>query len=660
MPERAKRDNNQLIAAALTFVIVASIATPLILGRPLLFDSDGYYHTAVARLYAEEGVDANLGLRASTLGESLGDKELLFHLAMVPAIWLGMDSLQAGKAVLVVVLALDAAILAWLAFPVIGRWAIVLPIWLPFAATHSALRLVRVRPETLALGLFLLAIWAIGRSRFRWLALIAFTFTLSYTAFHALLGLCGLVFLQRGVVRHRWQPAMVVYPTLGASLAHLIHPHSPHNLVVWVQQTFEYFRLKTALDIGTEILPLTTDVLLRANVVLALSLVVLWLARATPPDRVEEDATPDLEEPTDRDLVDALAVGAIVFGLLFLLMARFSIYFVPFLVLWFLWWLESRGERPGKTTRIGRLRVPTAIALVVVAVVGARDASVQLRNYLARTQAGPNDVVMAGRVALGASIPSGARVAATWQDTPVYLQWAPQGRYLNVLDPVFQAIPHPQIHVTQARLFAGQAADPVVDSVFGLDSQFIAHSTGPTTNSLAAQLEADPRVQPLHRQFHVLWHLQPDRNRDFVLDWRVVAAHDSSGRPSAVDGGRMVAPSQEHRPWATYVDLLGDLTGAGVTDRSRPGCITVRHRNADSFQGVLSLAPWGPTRLTLDGQLLLSVDASLGARLDRALSSGVELEPDQELEVLTCSSTHPESGAPGRGFSLRKIEISGS
>ena len=645
-PAQPKAKSQRALAALLATVLVALVVSVLVLPRPLLYDSDGYYHTAVAQQYAQGGVRSALGLRASELGESLGDKEFLFHVAMVPAVLAGIDSLTAGKLLLVTLLALDAFVVAWLVYPVIGRLAILLPLWLPFAATQAALRTVRLRPETLALALFLLALWALGRSRFRWLAVIAFVFTLTYTAFHALLGLCGLVFLQRGLVRGRWQPALVLYPSLGALLALVVHPQSPHHLVVWVRQTFDYFRMKSALDIGPEILPLTTDIVLRANIVLFLTLAVLWLARTQKPQDGGE------EQAGARDIADAFGVGALVFGALFLLMARFSIYFVPVLVVWFLWMLESRGERLGRTLAIGRLELPLAAALVGVALLGVFDAHTQLRNYLRRTDAGPQQVVVQDHVDLSKALPEGAHVAANWMDTPVYLHWAAQGRYLNVLDPVFQAVPYPSIYRIQKDLFDGYLPDPVLATVRDLDSQFIAHSLGSNRASLVAQLEADPRVSVAHRQFHVLWRLEPQRNRDFILDWSIESSEAPSAplAPGAVPAPtRLEIPAQE-RPWAAYVDLW--------QGREAPGCLVAEHRFDKPFKGSLSLAAWGPTRLSHNSRALLTVESSPGARIDQSLVVGVEIAVSDTIEVLTCAAQHRTSGAPGRGFYLRLLESS--
>jgi hypothetical protein len=60
---------------------------------------------------------------------------------------------------------------------------------------------------------------------------------------------------------------------------------------------------------------------------------------------------------------------------------------------------------------------------------------------------------------LGKRIPNGAKVAAHWGPTEFYTFFAPQGRYLNVLDPIFMAVPHPKLYEAQRHLFEGRDVD---------------------------------------------------------------------------------------------------------------------------------------------------------------------------------------------------------
>jgi hypothetical protein len=154
---------------------------------PLLYDTDAFYHLAIARAMAEHGFLHDLPwLRISALGPGFGDKELLFHVLLVPfAGWL--EPLAAGHVALALFDAAVLATVAWIACRAVGLWGLLAPAWLAFGSLETSWRLVRLRPELLSLVLLLAALVAAGTRRYRLLGAIAAAYALAYTGFHALL-----------------------------------------------------------------------------------------------------------------------------------------------------------------------------------------------------------------------------------------------------------------------------------------------------------------------------------------------------------------------------------------------------------------------------------------------------------------------------------------
>src|SRR6476661_4464936 len=65
--------------------------------HPLLYAADSYYHLAVARAYAHEGVLHDLPwARFSLMHPGFGDKEFLFHVLLAPFAALP-DALLGGR-----------------------------------------------------------------------------------------------------------------------------------------------------------------------------------------------------------------------------------------------------------------------------------------------------------------------------------------------------------------------------------------------------------------------------------------------------------------------------------------------------------------------------------------------------------------------------------
>lgn len=603
--------------------------------HPLLYDADSYYHLGVARSFAENGVtnDAFPWARFSVMHQGFGDKEWLFHVLLAPFAAMP-DPLLGGRLSLSLLDALVLAALGFLAVRAMGRWGLIVPFALVLASGEVAWRLVRLRPELLSLALFLAALWLIARRRYRWLGVLAAVYTLSYTAFHAFVGLCVILFLFFGFVRRRWEPGLALYPLLGAGLGLVLHPHFPANLAVWVAQSVDLFKGKGTLDIGTEMLPNTSDVVLMANLGWFLGIVALWRS-----GRAAEAADED-----EARAADVFGVAAAVFAGLYLLMSRFSIYAFPFATVWVLFELRRRGLRPGRWVELpGGRRIPAALVAAVFVLVCLPGATRELGRFAQRTDPGPGEIRLKDRQAIAGALPSGARVAAPWRSTPVYMFTDPEARFLNVLDPVFMAAPHPHLYEVQNALFDGSEPDPPLAAAM-LDSDFIVCPIEGDTGKLVKRLSADPRVQILHRGFNGVFRIGPAAG--FVLDWKVVP------------GNTALPPGEAPAAWPDYPRLTDPRQRAveGYVDAGRltqgRGCLALVHEEeaASPVRIDYELAPSGPTTLWLDDRLLTSAAGDGGAVLGQGINVPVDLAPGRHrITVLTC----PESGPGGRtGFYL--------
>lgn len=589
----------------LTAFVVAALLSLWLHHASALHDTDAYFHLAIARLYAQEGIVDDLpALRMSLLRDGYGDKEFLFHLTLAPLAEF-LPPLAAGRVALALWAGLIAGLLAMLASRVIGGWALAFPFWLFFASTELTWRLVRLRPELLSLAVLLLAAWAMAERRDVLLAVLAAVYTLGYTAFHAFLGLVFLIFVayglrEAGAELRRWPWRMPLYSFIGAGVGLIAHPHFPKNLAVWWVQNVVFFREKSGLDVGTEIQPNTTDVVLMVHLGLfAALLVLLWAARRRPAEQQPEPAA------GDERLGIALAVYAGAFGLLYALMSRFSLYFWPFATLAFLFATKNRGYGIGGRLPLGRSgkrSLPLAGGLALALLVSAPEAWRQLRNYQERTRLGPNGARIADREKLAAALPPGAKVAADWGPTATYLLWAPQALYLNALDPNFMAVQYPEQHATLRSILDGNEPDVPGKAVQVLDSDFLAFpAVG--HQDLIDRLAQDPRAVLRHRGSHLLYEFRPAA--DLVTDWRL--APGSLAPPIAAD--------QDIAGWPRY-PLAADPRGhaiEGYVDGNRVAaeipCLTLV-RDLDAATASTREIEWsvaGEATLWLNGRKLLKL-----------------------------------------------------
>src|SRR5205809_358925 len=138
-------------AVALVF-LGSALALYLLCARfPVLPDGDSYYHLAVARAYAEHGLSYRPDwARFSIMHDGFGDRELLFHVLLMPFARLA-DATRGGVVALALLGALVAAVLAHQATAAIGRWGLAVPLLVFGGAADFMLRAIRLRPELLAL-----------------------------------------------------------------------------------------------------------------------------------------------------------------------------------------------------------------------------------------------------------------------------------------------------------------------------------------------------------------------------------------------------------------------------------------------------------------------------------------------------------------------------
>jgi hypothetical protein len=609
--------------------------------HPLLYDADSYYHLTVARAFWRQGILHGLPwARFSVMRQGFGDKELVFHLLLAPFAALP-DPLAGGRLALALLDALALTTLGWLASRALGlRGLLLVPCGLVLGSAELSWRLVRLRPELLSLVLLLAALWAVARGRYRWLGVLAAVYALSYTAFHAFVGLCVLLFLFFGWARRRWEPELVLYPVLGAGVGLLVHPQFPKNLEVWVVQSVQFLVRHGTLDVGTETRPDLTTAVLFLNLAWFLGIVLLWRAGrpAWPASEGEERAA------------DTFGVAAVVFGGLYLLMSRFSVYAFPFATLWILFELRRRGRTPGAWVDLGGgRRIPAAAAGVLFLLAGLYREIPELRTFAARTNPGPGEIRLRDREAVARALPPGARVAAPWRTTPIYMFMAPWASFLNVLDPIFMAAPYPRLYQLQSDLFDGSEPDPALAAA-GLDSEFIACPLDGDTRLLAERLAADPRVRTLYRGYNGVFRVGPaPAGPGFVLDWKAVPPASSMPPPASAavaawpDYPRLADP--RGRELEGYVDARRVSPRGGCVGLAREEGVVVAAARIE-----YELAPSGPTTLWLDGRLLAAVGGEPGAVLGRGIVLPVELAPGtHRLAVLTCPDSTPAARA---GFYL--------
>ncbi len=623
-------DRRTLLVATIAFFAVAFFAFAFFyLRMAILWDADSYYHLAVARLYAESGIGAHIPWGRFSLLANGGDKDFLFHLFLMP-FSAALDPAVGGRLALAVLNAAVATAIANLAARAIGLWGFAVPLWLWIAAPPFFTRIVRLRPELIALLVIAVAIPFAAKRNWLALGVLAAIFTSAYTAFHVFLALCVIWWLldrfrapgatqdsglrtqdsatghpsptgrgwrarrseakeeAPGEGRSHWR--QLVLPFLACAFALVLRPHPIANAEIWFVQNVMFFLNAARLDVGDEILPPSLQRVGAATVAWIAALAVLSVIAM----RSRERAHP---------LARYAAVPAVVFTILFFGMVRMATYFFPLATIAILLAIGPRLRAALGDGKLGRYAIPATLVISTLVAL-----PLALNRTLVAIISGAPVVSEADWESFGKAVPRGAKIAASWGDAEIYALWAPQGRSLNVLDPIFMALPYPRQYGVQRAVFDGRHPDVPFAAKSALDSDFVALDWSDAPPVLIDRMKSDPRLHIRYGGYNVLAEIVP--SNAFVVDWVV------GGRRYPHAGGALAG-------FEGFVD---------ATRVSRERCATFTQTLTGPQR--FTFAPYGESAIAIDGHVALTTPG-LSANLARAIPVELAAGPHR-VDIRTC------------------------
>jgi hypothetical protein len=157
------------IEPVLAFVLFLAVAAALQFKSPLVADPDSLYHFAHAQIYGSRGiVDQSFPwTSASAIGHLNGDLWWGFHVLTIPFTWMGTP-LVGLKLAAAAFLAGGMFFLYLACRPLDRKWAFAAPVIVLFAGSLELDRLLALRPQSLSIGLFALAVMLVCRDRWKW------------------------------------------------------------------------------------------------------------------------------------------------------------------------------------------------------------------------------------------------------------------------------------------------------------------------------------------------------------------------------------------------------------------------------------------------------------------------------------------------------------
>jgi len=455
---------------ALAFLLASASLQAL---QTVPFDADTAYHFAVARLIAAHGILHEFPWTPfSSLADHYGDKELLFHLLLVPFSHLSypLAAKLVGTLLGTLLLGVFYGILRAEKVEQPGLWTVAMLV----SSGAFLMRFALVRPHLLSITLMMAIAWTASREKRRALGVLCFAYPLCYVAWHAPLILLVLVEASRFVAQRKISAWNLGVAAGAVALGILVHPNFPATLeVFWIANVAvlgKAWSHEPGFNLGQELADMSLVSALRF---LAFPLLVVGLA-LVPALRRRAENLPGL----------AFAAGALAFLALTLRTERFVEYSIPFSFL-------------AGATSLRSWRMPILLPLIVAMsattwLVGSQ----RLRDFPLRKDLFPSDRAETVRKI----IPEGAQVFTCGQELTGEMMIAlPERKFVVALDPVFFWVKDPELYRTWVDLVQRAPADAAKTIRTRFHAGFVLCEHRPRHLALIQRLVESPGVRTAYQ-----------------------------------------------------------------------------------------------------------------------------------------------------------------
>lgn len=471
---------------------------------PGLVDTDSYFHARAAERIASEGFRRDFPQAAfSTWADRYSDKDLLFHLFLIPfqRLHAGDDLVVPGK-----LAAVAASLLFFAAFAVSLRLAgaRAVPFWilLYFVADPPLLYdFVLVRPALLGTAFFLLECAFLVTNRNRALFATAALHTLTHSSFALVPALVLATAIARAVRREAVPWRLLAAACGGVAIGLVCNPYFPNNLLLaWEQivlvareNWLPGARIPDYL-FGPELMPPKLAHVLGSFPAFlpALSGTVAWAV--IPRRRMSSDGL-------------ALLFMSAVLLAVGLLSERFLGSFFPVAILaGARLWADLLAGTGLQTLRKKHAAAFAATVAVFGAclVGGAGDGSVlALRASLLR-MGSAEALRPAVRFLRDKAAPGELVYHSFWWDFSILYHDRPDGRYVVALDPVFFHRKDPELFAEALDLYLGRSTDAyrILKEDFGAGWVFLPKE--PRSRPLFDLMSRDDRFRKAYEDDHAI------------------------------------------------------------------------------------------------------------------------------------------------------------
>jgi len=278
---KEKKLSGKLLLLLAAFYVIAYLAS-LLYSKPVFFDADSYYHIAFSAFIKDFGLRHPFPwLQFSILKDNFADKDVFFHLLIVPFLTLFKNPVAAGKLALIFFNLLLVAAYIFVLKKYLSAKLTALLLVLPLLSPIFTIYCLQLRSIHLAAVLGILIIYFLINKKPVLVLILAFLYTLSHLSFILLVFMAVGAEILRYLYRKEFFTRNIASIIAGIALGILLHPNFPHNLmVIFLNGIATPLLAFNGNDIGFagELLPQDTKHALLYNPAIFLSLfLVAWI-----------------------------------------------------------------------------------------------------------------------------------------------------------------------------------------------------------------------------------------------------------------------------------------------------------------------------------------------------------------------------------------------
>ena len=435
-------------AAAFGFIWVFQFSTPVIL------DMDGYYHLAVAGFIKKYGfLHAFHWTQMSVMKLFYADKDLLFHVLIVPFTWFG--GILAAKCAAIFFGAVFLAALSYALWRLAGPGIAAALLALAFTSPIFTVYLLYLRPATLAGALTVLGLYFLINKKHYAVGIVTALYTLSHLSAFTMIFFALLCEALRRLVKKEFHQNNVSYAVAGMLVGLMIHPNFPANLfTIYLNGFLTPWRAIVGgnISFAQELYTMPAkDVFLDNFTVFAIFGAMLWVSLCK---RLEISFATIF-----------LTASAQVYFVLAMMSTRFWYPALPLALMALASYLRDLRQTDGA----GRVYKTLFIAWLAVVVSLVPRGANHLRDSL-QFKTGFTQTYEDAALWMRANIPAGETVYhSLWGDSPYFIYFNPKNDYLNVLDPIYMYAWSPNVEALYEALGKGT---PDLDAYFYLKKTF--------------------------------------------------------------------------------------------------------------------------------------------------------------------------------------------